>query len=139
MFVVQVVTAPIHYPLTRYGGQYSDLDTVSLLKTSHLENIVSVSGDFISNANIILAPRHPFVMALMRAANQKFTGKGWNSLGESEMTLLQPRILIVSIHPFQVQFWLQTHSHQFVGSRHDHVNTFLVIFTQKEQLDTKCI
>ena len=66
---------------SRYGGQYSDLDTVSLLRTSHLENVVSVSGDFISNANMILAPRHPLVLALMRAADKRFTGRGWNSLG----------------------------------------------------------
>ena len=68
--------------IRRYGGQYSDLDTVSLLKTNYLENIVSVSGDFISNANMIFAPHHPFVLALMRAANKKFTGRGWNSLGQ---------------------------------------------------------
>ena len=66
---------------SRYGGQYSDLDTVSLLRTSHLENVVSVSGDFISNANMILAPQHPLVLALMRAADKRFTGRGWNSLG----------------------------------------------------------
>ena len=82
MFGVQTVTAPIHYPLSRYGGQYSDLDTVSLLNTNYLENVVALAGDFISNANMIFTPENNLVWKMMTAANERFDGKGWNSIGK---------------------------------------------------------
>lgn len=66
----------------RYGGQYSDLDTVTLISSNYLENVVAWAGDFISNANLIFKPGHPFLWKLMKEANQRFNGKGWNSVGE---------------------------------------------------------
>ena len=66
----------------RYGGQYSDLDTVTLLSSNYLENVVAWAGDFISNANLIFKPGHPGLWKLMKEVNQRFNGKGWNSIGE---------------------------------------------------------
>ena len=70
----------------RYGGQYSDLDTVTVSPTGHLENVVGVSGDWVSNANMIFSPQHPLILQLMEAADKRFTGKGWNSIGDKIRT-----------------------------------------------------
>ena len=74
-------TFSIMMKIDRYGGQYSDLDTVTMRNTQYLENVLSVAGDFISNANLFFSPSHPFLLELMKEADKKFTGSGWNSLG----------------------------------------------------------
>ena len=65
----------------RYGGWYSDLDTVTIASTSHLATTVAMSGDFVSNGNLVFPARHRFLRHLMVQAQNRFTGKGWNSLG----------------------------------------------------------
>ena len=62
---------------------YSDLDTVTLAKTDYLENSVASAGSFVSNAHLIFAPHHPFLLELMKEANSRFNGQGWNSVGKS--------------------------------------------------------
>ena len=69
--------------LERYGGWYSDLDTVTLANTDYLEeNIVSSAGSFVSNAHLIFTSHHPFLLELMKEANSRFNGQGWNSVGK---------------------------------------------------------
>ena len=84
----------------RYGGQYSDLDTVTVAPSGHLDNVVGVSGDWVSNANMIFSPQHPLILQLMEAADKRFTGKGWNSIGDKIRTFDLKLVNIV----FQVQF-----------------------------------
>jgi hypothetical protein len=36
----------------RYGGWYSDMDSITVAKTDHLENVVASSGDFVANGNL---------------------------------------------------------------------------------------
>ena len=90
-------TFSIMMKIDRYGGQYSDLDTVTMRNTQYLENVLSVAGDFISNANLFFSPSHPFLLELMKEADKKFTGKGWNSLGC--MKYNESRKDILTIHP----------------------------------------
>ena len=63
---MQQICPPV---LQRYGGWYSDLDTVTLANTDYLEeNIVSSAGSFVSNAHLIFTPHHPFLLELMKEA-----------------------------------------------------------------------
>ena len=43
---------------------------------------VALAGDFVANGNMIFDSGHPFLYKLMTQAEKKFTGQGWNSLGE---------------------------------------------------------
>ena len=65
----------------RYGGWYSDMDTITVAKSDHLENVVASSGDFVANGNLIFSARNGFLRRLMIQAEKKYTGVGWNSLG----------------------------------------------------------
>ena len=81
---MQQICPPV---LQRYGGWYSDLDTVTLANTDYLEeNIVGSAGSFVSNAHLIFTPHHPFLLELMKEANSRFNGQGWNSVGKLGMT-----------------------------------------------------
>ena len=44
---------------------------------------VALAGDFVANGNMIFDSGHPFLYKLMAQAEKKFTGHGWNSLGEN--------------------------------------------------------
>ena len=65
----------------RYGGWYTDTDTITVARTDHLDNVVASSGAFVANGNLIFSPANGFLEQMMIRAEQKFTGKGWNSLG----------------------------------------------------------
>jgi len=65
---------------------------VAVAPTSHLENVVGVSGDWVSNANMIFSPQHPLIHQLMEAADKRFTGKGWNSIGD-EMIIFDLKLV----------------------------------------------
>ena len=41
---------------------------------------VALAGDFVANGNMIFDSGHPFLYKLQ--AEKKYTGHGWNSLGE---------------------------------------------------------
>lgn len=72
--------------LYRYGGWYSDLDTVTIAKSNHLKNTVALASDFVANGNLIFDSGHPFLNKLMAQAEKTFTGRGWNSLGPVLLT-----------------------------------------------------
>ena len=65
----------------RYGGWYSDMDTITVAATDHLENVVASSGDFVANGNLMFNPHNGFLHKLMIQAEKRFTSVGWNSLG----------------------------------------------------------
>ena len=77
-----------HYNLTsfRYGGWYTDLDTVTVRPTNHIENTVAISGDFVANGNLVFSRNYTFLWKLMIKANARYTGLGWNSLGPVLLT-----------------------------------------------------
>ena len=56
---------------------------MTLAKTDYLENSVASAGSFVSNAHLIFAPHHPFLLELMKEANSRFDGQGWNSVGKT--------------------------------------------------------
>ena len=66
----------------RYGGWYSDMDTITVAPTDALENVVASSGDFVANGNLIFDPGNGFLEKLLIRAEEKYTGQGWNSLGQ---------------------------------------------------------
>ena len=80
----------VYNPIIRYGGWYTDTDTVTVDRTDHLENVVASSGAFVANGNLVFSPGNGFLEQMMIRAEQKFTGKGWNSLGS--LTFLFSRI-----------------------------------------------
>ena len=65
----------------RYGGLYSDLDTVTLATTHYLDNVVARAGSFVSNAALVFRRGQPFLLRLMEEADRRFSGQGWNSVG----------------------------------------------------------
>ena len=67
--------------MLRYGGWYTDLDTITFRPAPRLVNTLGRSGAFVGNGNLVLGPGGGFLAAVMRQADRKFTGKGWNSLG----------------------------------------------------------
>ena len=46
------------YHLFRYGGWYTDLDTVTIRPTNHIENTVAISGDFVANGNLVFSKNY---------------------------------------------------------------------------------
>ena len=46
------------YYLFRYGGWYTDLDTVTIRPTNHMENTVAISGDFVANGNLVFSKNY---------------------------------------------------------------------------------
>ena len=46
------------YHLFRYGGWYTDLDTVTIRPTNHMENTVAISGDFVANGNLVFSKNY---------------------------------------------------------------------------------
>ena len=92
--------------LFRYGGWYTDLDTVTIRPTNHIENTVAISGDFVANGNLVFSKNYKvrwrlflkiyelftylslkkFLWKLMIKANARYTGLGWNSLGPVLLT-----------------------------------------------------
>merc|ERR1711915_956325 len=70
----------------RYGGWYSDMDTITVRKSDHLQNVVASSGDFVANGNLIFSPKNKFLHLLMKRSEKKFTGQGWNSIGPVLLT-----------------------------------------------------
>ena len=72
--------------LFRYGGWYTDLDTVTIRPTNHLRNTVAISGDFVANGNLVFSKNYTFLWKLMIKANARYTGVGWNSLGPVLLT-----------------------------------------------------
>ena len=71
----------VHDTSFRYGGWYTDTDTITVGRTDHLENVVASSGAFVANGNMIFSPGNGFLEQMMVRAEHKFTGRGWNSLG----------------------------------------------------------
>ena len=57
------------------------MDTITVAKTDHLENVVASSGDFVANGNLMFNAKNGFLHKLMIQAEKKFTSVGWNSLG----------------------------------------------------------
>ena len=72
--------------IIRYGGLYSDLDTVTIASTVYLDNVVAWAGSFVSNAQLLFRRGHPFLLRLMEEADERFTGQGWNSVGPVMLT-----------------------------------------------------
>jgi len=72
--------------LYRYGGWYTDLDTVTTAATKTLQRTVGIAGDFVANGNMIFPSQSRFLRRLMVRADQRYTGKGWNSLGPALLT-----------------------------------------------------
>ena len=69
--------APILTDLfTRYGGWYSDMDTITVAASDHLENVVASSGDFVANGNLIFSAGNGFPDLLLARAEERYTGQG---------------------------------------------------------------
>ena len=60
------------------------MDTITVAKTDHLENVVASSGDFVANGNLMFNANNGFLHKLMIQAEKKFNSLGWNSLGISQ-------------------------------------------------------
>lgn len=63
---------------------------MTIASTSHLATTVAMSGDFVSNGNLVFPARHRFLRHLMAHAQNRFSGKGWNSLGWYQNMVLKP-------------------------------------------------
>ena len=57
------------------------MDTITVAKNDHLENVVASSRDFVANGNLMFIAENGFLHKLMIQAEKKFTSLGWNSLG----------------------------------------------------------
>ena len=55
--------------------------------SDHLENVVASSGDFVANGNLIFSAGNGFLKLLLARAEERYTGQGWNSLGEADQLL----------------------------------------------------
>ena len=63
--------------LARYGGWYSDLDTVTVAASTQLANTVGDAGTgFVANGNLIFSAGHSFLASLLQRAEARFTGQG---------------------------------------------------------------
>ena len=60
----------------RYGGWYTDTDTVTIRKTTHFENTAALSGLFVANGNLIFSRGSKFLKELLVRAELRYTGKG---------------------------------------------------------------
>ena len=60
----------------RYGGWYTDTDTVTIRKTTHFENTAALSGLFVANGNLIFSRGSKFLKELLVRADLRYTGKG---------------------------------------------------------------
>ena len=65
----------------RYGGWYTEMDTITVAASDKLENVVASSGDFVANGNLIFSAGNGFLKLLLSRAEERYTGQGWNSLG----------------------------------------------------------
>ena len=81
----------------RYGGWYSDMDTITVAKSDHLENVAASSGDFVANGNLIFSARNGFLRRLMIQAEKIYTSVGWNSLG-FEVESMKIQVLYLKIN-----------------------------------------
>jgi len=72
--------------LYRYGGWYTDTDTVTIKDTTSLKNTVALSGPFAANGNLIFQKGYGFLKKIIQKADSIYTGKGWNSLGPYLLT-----------------------------------------------------
>ena len=75
------------------------MDTITVAKSDHLENVVASSGDFVANGNLIFNNRNGFLRRLMIQAEKIYTGVGWNSLGLKQKCLKIPVLYLKSTGP----------------------------------------
>ena len=61
---------------SRYGGWYTDTDTVTIKDNTRLRNTVALSGDFVANGNMFFQRGYQFLKKLITVANKMYTGKG---------------------------------------------------------------
>ena len=77
------------------------MDTITVAKTDHLENVVASSGNFfVANGNLMFNAKNEFLHKLMIQAEKKFSSLGWNSLGLRQKWSTVVYILIIRASSF---------------------------------------
>ena len=61
----------------RYGGWYTDTDTVTIRETTEVKtNTVALSDVYVTNANLFFQKQYEFLRLLMIEADRRYTGIG---------------------------------------------------------------
>ena len=63
--------------LSRYGGWYTDTDTITVRETTEIQtNTVALSGLFVANGNLFFQKQYEFLRLLLIQADKRYTGIG---------------------------------------------------------------